>query len=209
MYFYDSIFILMKNYILIQLLFLITLISCKDETNIRLVEQQKEAKKKEVIFNNINKGWIFAIKPVEPITQSKINRWMEWRTFLTEINQKPKSTIGAFQKKAAELSKKVINLNNNIPTEFNKKQIISRITAVTTKIKLLDMYINLNQIPYDKIIKIIADANIEIISLQSQMEEIVRRSQIPREQGEPDFTKMKDTARAIPSNFDSKNIQVN
>ena len=133
---------------------------------------------------------------------------MEWRTFLTEINQKPKSTIGAFQKKAAQLTKKAIELNNNIPSEFNKPQIKSRIIAVTTKIKLLDMYIHLNQIPDDKIIKIIADANLEIISLQLQMQELVRRSLIPREPGEPDFIKMKDTTRAIP-NYNDPNLQAN
>lgn len=199
----------MKNYIFYVLFFFAMFISCKDDTDIRQIEQQKEAKKNEAIFNNINKGWIFAINSVAPNTQSKINRWMEWRNFLTEINQKPKSTIGAFQKKAAQLSKKAIELNNNIPSEFNKPQIKSRITAVTTKIKLLDLFIHLNQIPDDKILKIIADANIEISSLQLQMQEIVRRSEIPREAGEPDYIKMKDTARAIPSNFDPKNLQVN
>ncbi len=208
MYFYTPIFILMKNIILFLLLSSKILISCKDDTNIRLQEQQKEAKKNDAIFNTINKGWIFAINPIEPATQSKINRWMEWRTFLTEINQKPKSTIGAFQKKAAQLTKKAIELNNNIPSEFNKPQIKSRIIAVTTKIKLLDMYIHLNQIPDDKIIKIIADANLEIISLQLQMQELVRRSLIPREPGEPDFIKMKDTTRAIP-NYNDPNLQAN
>lgn len=184
-------------------------ISCQKENDTRFIEQENEAKKNAVIFNNINKGWIFAIAPVAPSTQSKISRWMEWRTFLTEINQKPKSTIGAFQKKAAQLSKKAIDLNNNIPLEFNKPQIKSRITAVTTKIKLLDMYIHLNQIPDAKILKIITDTNIEITSLQLQMQEIVRRSEIPREAGEPDYIKIQDTTRAIPDNFDPKTLQVN
>ena len=125
------------------------------------------------------------------------------------MNQKPSTSIGAFQKKAAQLSKKVIELNNNIPLQFNKPQIKSRITAVITKIKLLDLYIHLNQIPDDKIVTIIANTNIEINALQLQMEELVRRSQIPREQGEPDFIKMKDTARAIPNYTNPKNPLVN
>ena len=199
----------MKSYIFYILALVSLFISCKDETDLREVEQLKEAKKNETLFNNISKGWIFAINPVAPSTQSKINRWMEWRNFLTEINQKPNSTIGAFQKKATQLSKKAVDLSNNIPSEFNKPQIKSRITAVTTKIKLLDLYMHLNQIPDDKIVKIIADTNIEILSLQLQMQEIVRRSEIPREAGEPDFIKMKDTARAIPGNFDSNKLQVN
>ncbi len=174
------------------------LISCKDDTEIRVIEQLKEAQKKEVIFNNINKGWTFAINPVEPTTQSKINSWIEWRAFLNEINQKPKSSIGAFQKKATTLSKKVIDLNSNIPSEFNNPQVKSRITAVTTKIKTLDLFIHLNQIQDQKVIQLIADINIEIIALQRQMEEIVRRSLIPREAGEPDYIKIKDSSRAIP-----------
>lgn len=180
------------------LLFFTSFISCKNDTDIRVIEQQKEAKKKEVVFNKISKGWIFAIKPIESTTQLKINGWIEWRAFLTEINQKPKSSIGAFQKKAAALSKKVIDLNNNIPSQFNNPQVKSRITAVTTKIKTLDLFIHLNQIQDQKIIPLIADINIEIIALERQMEEIVRRSLIPRESGEPDYIKIKDTSRAIP-----------
>ena len=188
----------MKYKIIYLLVVLGSFISCKNETDIRVVEQLKEAQKKEVIFNNINKGWVFAINAVEPTTQSKINRWIEWRAFLSEINQKPKSSIGAFQKKSAALSKKVIDLNNNIPSEFNNPQIKSRITAVTTKIKTLDLFIHLNQIPDEKVVQLITDVNIEIKALQRQMEEIVHRSLIPREAGEPDYIKIKDSSRAIP-----------
>ena len=188
----------MKYKIIYLLVVLGSFISCKNETDIRVVEQLKEAQKKEIIFNNINKGWVFAINAVEPTTQSKINRWIEWRAFLSEINQKPKSSIGAFQKKSAALSKKVIDLNNNIPSEFNNPQIKSRITAVTTKIKTLDLFIHLNQIPDEKVVQLITDVNIEIKALQRQMEEIVHRSLIPREAGEPDYIKIKDSSRAIP-----------
>ena len=198
----------MKNLLLLVSIVSFLFISCNDDAEVRQIEQQKEAKKKDALFASINKGWIFAINPVEPTTQSRINQWMEWRNFLTELNQKPKSSIGAFQKKAAQISKKAIELTNNIPSDFNKPQIKSRITAVVTKIKLLDLYMHLNQIPDNKVLKIIADTNIEITSLQLQMQEIVRRTQIPREAGEPDYIKMKDTARAINNNFDTENILV-
>lgn len=189
----------MKFHSLVLLLLSLVLFSCQDENKIRYIEQQKEAKKKEVIFNNINKGWVFTIRPLDPNVQGKINNWMEWRSFLTEINQKPKSTIGAFQRKAKVLSKKSAELKNNIPYEFNKKQIISRITVIETKIKSMDLFINLNQIQDDKVVKIITEVNIEIASLQLQLEEIVRRSQIPRESGEPDFISIQDSTRAIPN----------
>jgi hypothetical protein len=175
------------------------LFSCQDNNKELLIEQAKEAQKKEVIFNNINKGWVFNIAPVEPTTQARINNWMEWRNFLIEINQKPKSTLGAFQKKATTLSKKVVDLNNNIPEEFNKPQVKARIAVITTKVKSMDLFIHLNQIPAVKVVKLIGDINMEIEYLQLQLEEIVKRSQIPKEEGEPDFVKMRDTTRAIPN----------
>lgn len=175
------------------------LFSCQDNNKELLIEQAKEAQKKEVIFNNINKGWVFNIAPIEPTTQARINNWMEWRNFLTEINQKPKSTLGAFQKKAATLSKKVVDLNNNIPAEFNKPQVKARIAVITTKVKSMDLFIHLNQIPDGKVVKLVGDINMEIEYLQLQLEEIVKRSQIPNEEGEPDFVKMRDTTRAIPN----------
>jgi hypothetical protein len=175
------------------------LFSCQNDNKERLIEQKREAKKKEVIFNNISNGWVFNILPVDPTTQSKINSWTEWRNFLSEINQKPKSSISAFQKKASILSKKAVDLNNNIPSEFSKPQVRSRIMVVITKIKSMDLFIHLNQIPDTKVVKLVSEINMEIQYLQLQMEEIVRRSQIPMEEGEQDIIRMKDTSRAIPT----------
>ncbi len=180
------------------LFFSLLIVSCQNDNRLLIVEQQKEAQKKEVIFNNINNGWIFNISSIEPVTQSKINSWMEWRNFLTEINQKPKSTIGAFQKKAAALSKKVDALTFTIPAEFNKPQIKARIAVLSTKIKSMDLFIHLNQIPSGKVVKLVGEINTEIDFFQLQLEEIVKKSQIPMEEGESDLIKMKDTTRAIP-----------
>ena len=180
------------------ILFSIVLISCKNDNELLLLEQKKEAQKKEVVFDNINRGWTFSISPLEPNTQDKVNAWMEWRNFLTEINQKPKSSIGAFQKKANVLSKKVSDLSNGIPGEFNKPQIKARIAVLTTKVKSLDLFIHLNQIPSSKVVKLIGEINTEIDYFQLQMEQIVTKSKIPLEEGESDIIRMKDTSRAIP-----------
>ena len=189
----------MKHNILYIFILTFFALSCQDNSNERLADQKKAAQKKEIIFENISKGWVFTNPQISPNVQSKINSWMEWRAFVTEINQKPKSSIGAFQKKAAMLSKKVVDLNLSIPLEFNKPQVRSRITVLSTKIKALDLFIHLQQIPDKKVIQFIQETNIEINSLTLQFEEIVRRSQIQREEGEPDFIKMKDTTRAIPT----------
>ena len=56
----------MKFKIITFLLLFGFLFSCKNDSETRIVEQKKEAQKKELIFNNINKGWVFAINQVEP-----------------------------------------------------------------------------------------------------------------------------------------------
>ena len=116
---------------------------------------------------------------------------------MAELDQKPKKTIGAFQKKSAELSKKVMALNNFIPTEFNKPQIKARIAILITKIRMLDLYIHLKDIPDQKVIALIPEINTELASLQNQMDKIVIKSKIPLEEGESELLKMLDTTRAI------------
>jgi hypothetical protein len=119
--------------------------------------------------------------------------------FLAELGQKPKKTIGAFQKKSTELSKKAMALNDFIPTEFNKPQIKARISILITKVRMLDLYIHLNDIPDQNVLVLVGEINTELASLQNEMDKIVQKSKIPLEEGESDLLKMLDTARAIPN----------
>lgn len=186
---------------LVQYTFLLILIfSCKDNNEIRLAENLKDIKKKEVIFANINKKWIFNTTPSNATSQTLTTNWTEWRIFLDELSRKPKSTIGAFQQKAKNLSKKALDLKTKIPERFNVPAINARITVLITKVNSLDLYINLTQILDIKVIMLIEEINNEIQSLQAQMDEITRRSQIQTEEGESDLIKMMDTTRAIPNN---------
>lgn len=185
-----------SSYILFLFLFLL---SCNDNTEKRDAENLKDAQKKEVIFETINKGWNFSNPTLTPTSQSIINNWNEWRLFLNELNLKPKSSIGAFQKKAKALSKKVMDLNTNIPFQFNKPEIKSRISVLTTKINSINLFINLDDIPDKKVVTLVSEVNLELISLTRQMDEIVRKSAIPKEEGESDMIRMLDTARAIPN----------
>ena len=173
--------------------------SCKDENEKRLVENKKDAQKKEVIFSNINKAWVFNANPINETSRSTELGWSEWRMFLSELDQKPKKTIGAFQKKSAELSKKVMALNTNIPLNFDKPQLKSRIAVLITKVRMLDLYIHLKDIPDQKVVALIPEINIELVSLQNQMDKIVQKSKIPLEEGESELLKMLDTTRAIPN----------
>ena len=196
----------MKLKIIYLFLFSFLVLSCQNDNQERIVEQQIEAKKKEAIFNTINNAWNFNVPTMQSGAQAIANSWSEWRSFVNEINLKPKSTIGAFQKKTSALSKRVTDLSNNIPPKYNLPQIRSRISVLTTKIKSLDLFIHLNQIPDKKVTAILTDINIEITSLQMQMQEIISKSLIPIEEFESDIIRMKDTTRAIPNTRSDINI---
>jgi uncharacterized lipoprotein NlpE involved in copper resistance len=182
---------------LVALFFL--LLGCKNDDNQRAIEQEKDIKKKELVFENINKDWNFNVPNLNPQAQVLVNNWTEWRLFKEDINQKPKSSIGAFQQKSKSLSKKVTDLSLAIPPQIATTAVKSRISVLTTQIKMLELYMNLQQIPYEKVKLMVPEINLGIASLNAQFEEIIRKQQIPLEKGESDMIRMLDTARAIPS----------
>lgn len=187
----------LKFIYLFSLIFVLN--SCKNETEKRQIETEKDSKKKELIFSIIEKAWVFNAKPINETSWSTALGWKEWREFLAELDQKPKKTIGAFQKKSTEISKKVLALNDNIPLEFAKPQIKTRIAILITKVRMMDLYIHLSDIPEQKVIALIPEINTQLVALQNQMNKIVQKSKIPLEEGESDLIKMLDSARAIPN----------
>jgi hypothetical protein len=182
------------------LLLLIFLTSCQEDPKVRALAQEKEMQKREVIFSNINKGWSFNSQPINQTSSELRTNWAEWRVFLNELGQKPKSSIGAFQQKAKTLSKRATELNNNIPIIYSIPEVKSRIAVLTTKVNAVNLYIHLNQIPDQKIVQLIQEINTEVASMQWQLDEIKRKSEIKTEDGEGDMLRMLDTARAIPTN---------
>ncbi|MDI1254618.1 MAG: hypothetical protein PSV16_00830 [Flavobacterium sp.] len=189
-----------------MILMVLMAFSCQDDATKREAEKQKDIKKKEAVFTVINNAWNFPERPLNPQTQALISNWGEWRLFLTDLHQKPKSSISAFKQKSIILAKRANDLNNNIPPKFSKPEIKARIAALVSKVRSLDLYINLQDIPAEKIPVLVAEINTEILSLTSQMEEIIIVEQIPLEQGESDMIKMLDTSRAIPSSKPQHNI---
>jgi len=189
----------MKYKISLFLLLIFVLNSCQNDNEKRLAENAKEAKKNEKIFNNINKAWVFIDEPINEVSEKNVASWNEWRDFLKELGEKPRKTIGAFQKKSTAISKKAMALNNNIPAEFNQPQIKSRISILITKVKMLDLFIHLSVIPDEKVTFLIGEINKELVSLERQMDKIVEKAKIPKEEGEEDFLRMLDTTRAIPN----------
>jgi hypothetical protein len=189
------------------LLLLVFLSSCQEDPKVRALEQEKETQKREAIFTSINKGWNFNSQPINETSRELTTNWAEWRVFLNELGQKPKSSIGAFQQKAKTLSKRAAELNNNIPIKYNLPEIKSRIAVITTKINAINLYIHLNQIPDKKIVQLVQEIHIEVASMQWQLDEIKRKSEIKMEEGESDMIRMLDTTRAIPNNPEPKIIK--
>ena len=180
--------------------------SCKQDNQQRDAENKKATQKKEVIFKNISKSWDFYATPINTTSEQSVASWTEFRQFLDELGQKPRKTMGAFQKKTAELSTKVKMLPNNIPYQFQQPQIKSRIGTLITKVRLLDLFIHLENIPDKKVIVLISEINAELVSLQRQMDKITEKSKIPVEEGESDMLRMLDTTRAIPNTTIDPNL---
>jgi hypothetical protein len=86
-------------------------------------------------------------------------------------------------------------LKNNVPAFFNKPQVRARMGVLITKIKSLYTYINIETIPDKKVIAIIGEITHEMTALQNQFDEIVRISEIPKEEGEQEMLKALDTTR--------------
>ena len=189
----------MKKQLIGLLALIILIIGCKNDNNQRAIEQEKDIKKKEVVFENINKDWNFIVPNLNPQAQILVNNWVEWRLFKEDISRKPKSSIGAFQQKSKSLSKKASDLNLTIPSLIATTAVKSRISVLITQIKMLELYMNLQQIPYEKVKLLMPEINLGIASLNAQFEELIRKQQIPLEKGESDMIRMLDTTRAIPS----------
>lgn len=184
----------MNRFIIPFIFFVIALSSCQDDKQ-HLIDAQKIAQKNEAVFKNISKMWQFQFPSARPEVTATLNTWNAWRQFEIELLQKPKSTLSAFQLKTKNIATKADALVTTIPFEYNKPQVLSRIAALNTKLKSLEMYLHLNVIPEQKIAKLIPEINEEIKGLYSQWDEIIIKKAIPKEIGEDLMLQALDTTR--------------
>jgi hypothetical protein len=175
------------------------LFACQKDNEQLRIARQKDALRNEQVFQKINQAWQFTIPSLSPNTRRFTSSWNDLFVLTNELNKKPKSTLGAFQKKARLLSQKSVVLGNTIPLVFNKPEIKSRIAVLTTKFNQINLYINVTPIQDQKVVAILSEVNIELKALYLQLDELVRKSEIPTEEGESEMKQMLDTSRAIPS----------
>lgn len=175
-------------------LFSLLLICCNEETT--SLDNEKILAKNKQTYNLINSVWDLTIPNPSPTVKKDIANWNEWQQLVIELQQKPKSNLTAFQLKTKNISGKIDSLEYNIPDKYNKPAVKSRIASLNSKIKMLDNYINLSDVPEKKIKNILPEINNEIIGLVNQLEEVILKNQIPIEEGESYILKAKDTMRS-------------
>lgn len=198
------------NFKIIIILFSVFFFSCKDNNEaIERAEIIKQNKEKELVFATLNKNWNFPQRTLTPESQTIANNWNEWRVFTSELYQKPKTTIGAFQRKSRNLVQKAEVLNSTIPIKLDKPPIKARLMAIITKVKALNTFINLDKIPEKKVVTLVSDLNIEVNAFQDQIEEIVRRSQIQFEEGEEEMIQRAGGKIIVPSSEKNQSLQQN
>lgn len=181
--------------IIIVFLFSAVLFSCGDDEQQRQAETIKAAKQNDSILKVISSNWKFNVPTATPKVTAQLNTWSEWQQFKNELFQKPTGSITAYKQKTKNLVTKVDQLKNNIPPFFDKPQVRARISVLITKIKSLYTYISIDVIPDKKVVKIINEVTHEMTSLQNQFDEIVRKSEIPKEIGEEEMLRALDTVR--------------
>ncbi|WP_396163929.1 hypothetical protein [Flavobacterium sp.] len=184
----------MRRLLVFFISFIMLLSSCQEDAQQQL-DAKKIAQKNEVVFKNISKMWQFQFPKARPDIQTTLSSWNAWRQFEIELLQTPKSTLSAFQLKTKNIATKADALASSIPVEYNKPQILSRLAALNTKLKSLELFLNLSIIPEQKVAQIIPEINEEIKGLYNQWDEISIKKAIPKEIGEELMLQALDTAR--------------
>jgi len=171
------------------------LFSCEDDEKLRQAETLKAAQQNDSLFKIIKDNWKFNVEPPTGRVQTRISNWNEWQQFKTELGQKPTGSITTYRLKTKNLVNKADQLRNNIPPMFDKPQVRSRIGVLITKIKTLYTFISIETIQDKKVISVIGEITHEMNSLQNQLDEIIRISEIPKEMGEEEMLRALDTIR--------------
>jgi hypothetical protein len=184
----------MRRLLVFFISFIMLLSSCQEDAQQQL-DAKKIAQKNEVVFKNISKMWQFQFPKARPDIQTTLSSWNAWRQFEIELLQTPKSTLSAFQLKTKNIATKADALASSIPLEYNKPQVLSRLAALNTKLKSLELFLNLSIIPEQKVAQIIPEINEEIKGLYNQWDEISIKKAIPKEIGEELMLQALDTAR--------------
>lgn len=187
-----------KIFILFLGLFLT--VSCKKHVTDLTAVNEAQLHRQDSIFQVINEKWIFASPVSTPEVKTKFKDWKEWRDFENEITIRPLTSLSAFRKKAAQLALLAQLLPNNIPPDFKKPEVESRIDLLISHINSLDMFMELDVIPEKEIALLIPNINKNMQSIIDQCNELLVRKGLPKEPGEEALKVKVDTVKRATSN---------
>ncbi|VXB31405.1 conserved exported hypothetical protein [Flavobacterium sp. 9AF] len=188
------------RYTVVLFILVLSLISCNDFSE-QNEESMKLNEKKEIVFKNISKKWTFTFPEPRAEVKKTLEGWNQWEQFKRELQEKPKTSLLAFQLKVKNVSKRADSLWLTIPLKFDIPQVRSRLVTLNTKIKSLDTFIHLEEIPEKKVLTLITEINEEIKGVYNQWDEVIIKQAIPKEVGEDDMIRALDTTRLANKKF--------
>jgi hypothetical protein len=171
--------------------------SCKDDDSKRIAEQERYQEKRNQVLTNISRAWKFREMQLSPRSQELVQDWAQWRLFFSELSNIPTGTIEAFQKKSKDLTRKADDLFQSLPTELQVVELKSRFLVLLNYFRMIELFVNLDEIPEQKIMLLIQETNQQLSSIELQMEEMHRKKDIKMEAGEEDMLRLLDTSRAV------------
>jgi hypothetical protein len=176
--------------------FFALLFSCQDDNTQSIADAKRITKQNDSIFKVISNNWKFNVPPPSPKVAQRLAGWQEWELFNNELRQKPAgNNIEAYRAKAKLMVTRTDVLRQNIPPFFVKPQVLSRMGVLNTKVRSLYTFLSVETIPDKKVVQLIGEVTHETTELQKQFDELVRISEIPKEQGEEEMLRALDTVR--------------
>jgi|GEM_PF-182296 len=187
----------MTNYFkyILVLILPILLISCQDDQEQRVVQAKRIQVQNDSIVKELGRKWNFSMPALSIRVQQEMGDWNEWNQFRSELTQKPAGDLSSYRQKTRNLITKGQQLRNIIPGYFAKPAVRSRFDVLVTKVKSLDTFVSVDPVNVKKVTEIIASINYELNSINRQFDEIVRKSEIPKEIGEEEMLRALDTVR--------------
>jgi hypothetical protein len=188
----------MKKYLTLVVLLVAGIItSCKEDDSKRVAEQERYQEKRTQVLTNISRAWKFREIQLSPRSQELVQDWAQWRLFFSELSNTPTGTIEAFQKKSKDLTRKADDLFQTLPEGIQIVELRSRFLVLLNYFRSLEMFVNLDEIPEQKVMLLIQEINQQLSSIELQMEEMHRKKDIKMEAGEAEMLRLLDTSRAV------------
>lgn len=189
-----------------SILFILVLAACNNFSDLD-ADSEKTKARNEQVFKTISKEWNFVFPKARPEIENTLKNWENWNQFQKELEQKPKTSLLAFQMKIKNVAQRADSLHVTVPEKYNNQQVRSRLITLDTQLNSLNTYMHLQVIPEKKVTSLIKTINEEIKSVYKQLEEIIIKEAIPMEIGEADLIKALDTSRMATEKVFDDNLK--